>query len=122
VNLSVDGKEAADIGDWEYTWCRLMPGEHVFRAEWGIAEKPLFEGGNFEAKTVTLRVEPNTLYFLCYSIQDDGQKPGILESSGLLGKALSRSHVTSVSFHSEDEQGALGEIRGCSLRESSLQE
>jgi len=120
VNISVDGKKIAGIGDWEYSWCRVTPGDHTFRAEWGFMDKPMMEGGQFDAKTLNVTIEPNKIYYVCYAIRENGQPTTMLESSGLLGKALCKSHVTSVTLLSEDEAHALPVLKGCDFRESDM--
>ena len=120
VNVSVDGKKIARIGDWEYSWCRVSPGNHTFRAEWGFMDKPMMEGGQFDAKTLNMKVEPNKTYYVCYAILENGQPTTLLESSGLLGKALSKSHVSSVTLLSEDEAHALPVLKGCEFSKSDM--
>ena len=120
VDVSVDGKKIAGIGDSEFSWCHLTPAEHTFRAEWNFMDKPMMEGGQFDAKTLNVKIEPNKIYYVCYAIRENGQPTTMLESSGLLGKALSKSHVTSVTLLSEDEAHALPALKGCDFRESSL--
>lgn len=120
VDMTVDGKKFVEIGDSEYSWCRVSPGDHIFRAEWGLMDKPMFEEGHFDAKTLNVKIESNKIYFLCYSIRENSNPTTMLESSGLLGKALSKSHVTSVEFLSEEEALGLHNIRTCGYRESSM--
>lgn len=117
VHILVDGKLLAEIGDMEYSWCQLAPGKHVIRAEWGLMDKPMFEGGQFEPKTFDLTVAPEKTYQVCYSINDDGEKPGLVESSGLLGKVLSKSHVISVTLEGGEQEGLVGPLGSCNLRE-----
>ena len=120
VGMSADGKKITEIGDLEYSWCRIAPGDHIFRAEWGLMDKPMFEEGHFDAKTLNVKIEPNKIYYLCYSIRENDNPTTMLESSGLLGKALSKSHVTSVEFLSEEEALGLHNIRTCVYRESGM--
>lgn len=120
VDVSLDGKEIAAIGDWEFSWCYLSPGNHTFRAAWGLMDKPMFEDGQFDAKTLSMKVESGKTYYLCYAIRENGSPTTKLESSGLVGKALSTSHVTSVELLPEDEAHALSVLQGCRFRESDL--
>ncbi len=127
VDVSVDGKKIAGIGDWEFSWCYLVPGDHTFRAEWGLMDKPMFEEGHFDPKTLNFKIEANKIYYVCYAIRENGSPPtmlekgsGVLGNLGLVAKAASKSHVTSVELLPEDEVRALPMLTRCDLRESEM--
>lgn len=120
-SFSVDGRPIADVGQWEYSWCFLSPGEHRLRAEWSFMEKPRLEGGQFDPKELSLKIEPKSVYYVSYFVRTDDEPTTLLEKSGgLIGKALSRSHVTSVELVSKDEATAMRLLKGCELRPSEL--
>ena len=120
VIISVDGKELVGLKDREFSWCYLPPGDHTFRAEWSLMDKPLFEAGHFDAKTLVTKIEANRTYYICYFVQEDGDPPTMLEGAGLLGKALSKSHVVSVELITEDETRALANLASCHFQESTF--
>jgi hypothetical protein len=122
VNMSIDGREAAGLKDSQYTWCSIAPGAHYFRAQWAVLDKPLFEEGHFDAQVLNLDIAPNRSYYICYSIEADDNPPTMLEQSGLLGKALSKSHVREVDFISKDEAQGRGDLVSCEYVESSQSE
>ena len=118
-SYSVDGHPIAAVGQWEYSWCFLSPGEHRLRAEWSFMEKPRLEGGQFDPKELSLKIEPKTVYYVSYVVREDGEPTTLLEKSGgLIGKALSRSHVTSVELISQDEASTMRFIKGFEFRPS----
>jgi hypothetical protein len=111
--MSIDGREFVGLKDAQYSWLSVTPGSHIFRAEWAALDKPLFEEGHFDGKTLDLDVTPNRVYYICYSIEEDESSPTMLESSGLLGKALSKSHVREVDFGAKEEPQGKGDLVSC---------
>jgi len=118
VNMSIDGAEVVGLNDSQYTWCRVTPGAHNFRAEWAILDKPLFEEGHFDAKVLEIEIAPNRSYYVCYSIEADDNRATMLEQSGLLGKALSKSHIQEVDLISKSETQGRGDLVSCEYVES----
>lgn len=113
VQISVGGKFVLGLKDQGFTSFYVGPGKHQFRAEWSFMEKPLFEGGHFEPKTLAVDVEAGKTYYINYLIQEDGRPTTYMEQSSLLGKSLSKSHVLFAGLVEENETVGLKNLPLC---------
>ncbi len=113
VKISVDGKKLMSLSDQVFTTTYLDPGPHEFVGEWSFLEKPLFEEGNFEPKLLSVSMEAGKTYYINYRIAEDDKSTTLMETQGLLGKALSKSHVIFVGLVLEDESVSQSNLRVC---------
>lgn len=120
VTVSIDGKKLVSLSDQVFTVTYLDPGTHEFVAEWPFAEKPLFEEGNFEPKLLSVSMEAGKTYYINYRISEDDKSTTFMETQGLLGKALSRSHVTFVGLVLENESISQSNLRVCSFQSAGF--
>src|SRR3990172_8755583 len=116
INISVNDKKIFSVLDEGFTWISLEPGPRTFKAEWSWDEKPLFEEGHFDPKLLDLNVAAGKIYYINYRIKKDNKPITYIESTSLLGKAFSKSHVMSVDFVSEDEPTALRSLTFCNYQ------
>ena len=119
LNIDINNDNTVNLSYNEYTWVTLKPGQYTFKAYWPPLEKPLFEGSNFDEKSFELIVLPGQSYFINYEITQDRKPTTILETQGgLVGKAISGTHILNVNFDIVSEKIGKKIINGCWYKES----
>ena len=120
VNIYANSSNIASLSYNEFTWVSLRPGDYNFKSSWDLFDKPLFEGGHLDEKSFDLKVVAGKTYYINYEITQDRKPVSVLETEGgLLGKAISETHVTSVSFSVVDKELGSKIILGCWYRKPS---
>jgi hypothetical protein len=120
VNITVDGEYVFGVKNHGYSFFYLQPGSHLFKAEWPFMEKPLFEEGHFDPKTLQLATEAGKTYFVNYLIDQDTKPKTWDETSSLIGKALSKSHIISAGIQLENEAVGFANLQKCKYQSNNL--
>lgn len=123
MNISVDGNDVLDITNNAFTTFYIKPGPHQFVAEWpfsNIMNKPLFEDGHFDPKTLSVTLEAGEKYYINYFIEENSEPATTLETSSLAGKAFSKSHIIFAGLVEEDETTAISKLSTCSYLKNEI--
>ncbi len=121
VQISVNDKLIFGVKDRGFTAFYLRPGKHQFKAEWPLMEKPLFEEGHFDPKTLTVDAEAGKTYYINYLIQESDQPITYMEQSSLLGKALSKSRILFAGLVQENEATGLSNLSICKQQDNEAE-
>jgi len=119
VNIYVDDEKIFNVVNKGYTVFNLKPNTYTFKAKWSWHDKPLFEGGLYDEKNLTLLVEANKTYYLNYQINEVAGST--YDAVGLLGKmAEPRSKDASVEIVDEPKLTAIKKLQQCRFQENLL--
>lgn len=126
VHIAVDGKELFRVKDDGYAWFYVRPGIRHFTAEWSMMEKPLFENGAFDKKTLSLAVEAGKTYYINYRILVYPKTDKLADygvSLGLVGAMAGyKRPENDVQLLEEKKVDALHDLRNCHLQDARHRE
>jgi hypothetical protein len=123
VNIYANDQDIFGVKNKGYSWFYLEPGNYQFKAKWSVMDKPLFEGGLYDEKLLTLNLEKGKEYFVNYKVSEVASS-SYDEASKVIGIAAKiaepRSPEASVELVTETREIAIQNINQCIIQTNEI--